>query len=75
MKKKKQSEIERTQLSEFGNRTQQKAELKNEKDLKDPLVHDDDGDIEAPPLKNCQKRSNDGPLAQPSLLHLGPRSL
>ena len=39
-------------------------------DLKDPLVHDNDGNIETPPLKNCNERSNGAPLTQPSLLHL-----
>lgn len=38
--------------------------------LKDPLVHDNDGNIETPPLKNCEERSNSAPLTQPSLLHL-----
>jgi hypothetical protein len=33
------------------------------RNLKDPLVHNNDSDIESPPLKNCQKRSKDAPLA------------
>ena len=32
------------------------------KDLEDPLVHDDNGDVESPPLKNSEKRSNHAPL-------------
>ncbi|KAM1315898.1 hypothetical protein EV2_020037 [Malus domestica] len=49
-------------------------ERQKSRDLKDPLVHDNHGDIETPPLKNCEERSNDAPLAQPRLLHLRPRS-
>lgn len=37
--------------------------------LKDPFIHDDNSNIETPPLKNSQHRSNYTPLTQPALLH------
>jgi len=32
------------------------------RNLEDPLVNDDNGDIESPPLKNTQERSDNAPL-------------
>ena len=40
------------------------------RDLEDPLVNDDNGDIESPPLKDGQERSDDAPLANEPLFHL-----
>lgn len=37
--------------------------------LEDPLVHDDDGDIEGPPLYNREERSEHAPLKQHAVLH------
>jgi hypothetical protein len=39
------------------------------RDLEDPLVHDDNSDVETPPLENCEQRSNHAPVPQLSLLH------
>lgn len=38
--------------------------------LKDPLVHDNNGDIEPPPLKDGKQRSKHAPLEKKTLLHL-----
>ena len=54
-----------------------KIQLSHKKgtNLEDPLVDDDDSDIEYPPLKNSQKRSNHAPLANQALFHhLRPES-
>lgn len=37
--------------------------------LKDPFVHDNNSNIETPPLKNSKNGSNNTPLAQYILLH------
>lgn len=39
------------------------------RDLEDPLVHDDNSDVETPPLENCKQRSNHAPVPQLRLLH------
>lgn len=43
---------------------------KQKANLKDPLVHDNHGDIEPPPLKDGKQRSKRAPLAKKTLLHL-----
>lgn len=40
------------------------------RNLKDPLVDDDDSDIEGPPLKDGQERSDDAPLENEALFHV-----
>ena len=45
-----------------------------EGNLEDPLVHDNDSNIEGPPLKDCQKRSEHAPLANNALFHQSPFS-
>jgi len=40
-----------------------------ERNLKDPLVDDDNSDIESPPLKDCQERSKRAPLANNPFFH------
>nr|GMD09500.1 hypothetical protein Iba_chr06dCG8760 [Ipomoea batatas] len=41
-----------------------------ERNLEDPLVHDDDGNIEEPPLKDGNYGSNHSPLTQQSFPHV-----
>lgn len=49
---------------------QKKKGKKNKnQNLKDPFIHDDNSNIETPPLNNRQHRSNYTPLTQPALLH------
>lgn len=40
------------------------------RNLEDPLVDDDDGDIERPPLKDGQERSDNAPLENEALFHI-----
>lgn len=39
------------------------------RNLEDPLVNDDNGDIERPPLKDGQERSDNSPLKNKGFLH------
>ena len=38
-------------------------------DLEDPFVHDNNSNIETPPLKNSEQRSKHAPLKNHTLLH------
>jgi hypothetical protein len=40
-------------------------------DLEDPLVDDDDGDVEAPPLEDGEHRPDGGGVPHLAVLHLG----
>lgn len=37
--------------------------------LEDPLVHDDDGDVEAPPLEDGEHRADGGAVPHLGVLH------